>query len=43
MLELIIAALMALGLLNSSQEWNTLSQDKQAELTNIVIVVIESQ
>lgn len=37
MLELIIAALMALGLLNSPQEWNTLSQDKQTEMTQIVI------
>lgn len=37
MVELIIAALMALGLLNSSQEWNTLSQDRQAEMTEIVI------
>ncbi len=41
MLELIIAALMALGLLNSHQEWNTLSNDKQTELTNIVIDDLE--
>lgn len=37
LVQLIIAALMALGLLNSPAEWDTLSAEKKAELKEIVI------
>lgn len=37
MMTLIIALLMALGLLSSPEEWNTLTPERQNELTAIVI------
>lgn len=36
MITLIISLLMALGLLNSPEEWNTLSTETQQEYTEIV-------
>ena len=37
LVQLIIAALMALGLLNSPAQWDTLTPQEKADLTEIVI------